>query len=191
MITEQLTQKIRQFLDTPEDQRDYGVASEILLKITGNVVRHNMIMRRGPENFAALLSKQLSDHYNFRMAKITRQQVREMANKAESVVKDIPKNNEEIRAGKRPDHDSLPDDVKAAYIEALDCLRKQRELHMQIRNLALGSSHCPDSELYPFVKEIIRLDDRRLACWRKYDSASTASNPAQPASDNRTQNPEN
>lgn len=165
-----VTEQLKCFLDAPEDARDYAHASEIVMRISGNVVRHNMIMRKGPRHFAPLLTKIIKDNYEFRLRKITHAQVVEMKEKSEAIVSGIPQRNEEIKTGKRPDHDSLPDNVKAAYIETLDCLRKQRELHLQIRSLALHTSRCPDSELYPFVKEIIALDDRRLKCWQVYDS---------------------
>lgn len=165
-----ITEQMKRFLDAPEDARDYAHASEIVMKISGNVVRHNMIMRKGPSHFAPLLTKLIKDNYEFRLRKVTHDQVVEMKEKSEAIVRGIPQRNEEIKTGKRPDHDSLPDNIKAAYIETLDCLRKQRELHLQIRNLALHTSRCPDSDLYPFVKEIIALDDRRLKCWQIYDS---------------------
>lgn len=165
-----ITEEMKLFLETPEQQRDYAKASEIIMKISGNVVRHNMILRKGPRHFASLLTKLIRDYYEFRLRKITHCQVMEMKSKSESIVSDIPRRQVEIKTGKRQDHDTLPENIRAAYIEALDCLRKQQELHLEIRRLALGSSRCPDSELYPFVKEIIRLDDRRLECWRIYDS---------------------
>ena len=43
--------------------------------------------------------------------------------------------NEEFRKGKRADHDQLPEEIQARYIENLDLLRKMRELHLKLRKL--------------------------------------------------------
>jgi hypothetical protein len=45
-----------------------------------------------------------------------------------------------------------------------------RELHLTLRNLSLDSVSCPDSERYPFLKELIELDKRYRNNWKVYDS---------------------
>ena len=44
-----------------------------------------------------------------------------------------------------------------------------RELHLKLRTLSLDNATCPDSERYPFLKEIINLDKKRVANWDIYD----------------------
>ena len=75
----------------------------------------------------------------------------------------------EFRAGKRTDHDSLPEDVQALYVENLDIVHRMRELHLKLRSLSLDGATCPDSERYPFLKEIIALDKKRVQNWDIYD----------------------
>ena len=75
----------------------------------------------------------------------------------------------EFRAGKRTDHDSLPEDVQALYVENLDIVHRMRELHMKLRSLSLDGATCPDSERYLFLKEIIALDKKRVQNWDIYD----------------------
>ena len=77
----------------------------------------------------------------------------------------------EFRAGKRTDHDSLPEDVQALYVENLDIVHRMRELHLKLRSLSLDGATCPDSERYPFLKEIIALDKKRVQNWDIYDTS--------------------
>ena len=71
--------------------------------------------------------------------------------------------------GKRADHDSLPDEIKACYIENFSILQQMRELHLKLRSLSLENVTCPDSERYPFLKELVRLDKKLHENWDKYD----------------------
>lgn len=166
-----ITEAMKLFIEAPDEQRDYDKACEILLRVSGNRVQYRNFISKGPRHFAPYILKRIQDYYEFRLRKITHRQVAEMSAKADEIVAKA----EDTRrsAGIRPDHDSLPQEVKAAYVQVLDCINKQRELHMQIRRLALHQASCPDSEIYPFVKEIIRLDELRLSLWKKYDSFKT------------------
>ena len=58
------------------------------------------------------------------------------------------------------------------YVENASILQKMRELHLTLRNLSLDSVSCPDSERYPFLKELIELDKRYRNNWKVYDSYS-------------------
>lgn len=79
------------------------------------------------------------------------------------------KADETPQKGKRLDHDSLPDDIKAKYVENLSLLQRMRELHLRLRSLSLENATCPDSERYPFLKELISLDKKLHANWEAYD----------------------
>ncbi len=76
---------------------------------------------------------------------------------------------DERRLGKREDHDSLPDEIKAKYVENLSLLQRMRELHLRLRSLSLDNATCPDSERYPFLKELISLDKKLHSNWEAYD----------------------
>ncbi|MEE0978274.1 MAG: hypothetical protein UH625_02590, partial [Muribaculaceae bacterium] len=39
----------------------------------------------------------------------------------------------------------------------------------RLRSLSLENSTCPDSERYPFLKELISLDKKLHANWEAYD----------------------
>lgn len=78
----------------------------------------------------------------------------------------------EFKAGKRADHDYLPIEIQALYVENGNIIHKMRELHMRLRSLSVENATCPDSERYPFLKELIALDKQYHKNWQVYDSWS-------------------
>lgn len=92
----------------------------------------------------------------------------ETADSSDSAVSASPK----FKAGIRADHDLLPAEIQALYVENASILRKMRELHLTLRNLSLDNVACPDSERYPFLKELIELDKKYHSNWKAYDSFS-------------------
>lgn len=82
----------------------------------------------------------------------------------------IHQDNKQFKAGKRLDHDSLPVEIQALYIENGNIIHKMRELHLQLRQLSKENTTCPDSERYPFLKELIALDKTYHKNWQIYDS---------------------
>lgn len=78
--------------------------------------------------------------------------------------------NKQFKAGKRLDHDTLPVEIQALYIENGNIIHKMRELHLQLRQLSKENATCPDSERYPFLKELIALDKTYHKNWQIYDS---------------------
>lgn len=92
----------------------------------------------------------------------------EAADSTDSAVSASPK----FKAGMRADHDLLPAEIQALYVENASILQKMRELHLTLRNLSLDNVACPDSERYPFLKELIELDKKYHSNWKAYDSFS-------------------
>ena len=165
-----ITEAIQGYLNTPKEERDHDKGAMLLLQVSGNRIQYANIMRKGAATMSDFLEYRLGQYLEFRLAKLTHSQVRQMEVKAAEIVSKSNGEERRVKEGKRDDHDRLPANIQAMYVEVLDCLHKERELHLQIRNLSLRQSPCPDSEVYPFVKEILKLDDRRLFCWRTYDT---------------------
>ena len=152
-----------------------------------------------PKGKAEFIKGQLQKYLNFRLLQLTKDQVNEMQSQVDEIVEKVIKpaikreqsqkylnsaEREQIRqsgkpaessefqdfkAGKRADHDSLPAEVQALYVENLDLVHRMRELHLKLRTLSLDNATCPDSERYPFLKELIALDKKRVANWDIYD----------------------
>ena len=166
------TEQIRRWLETPEDERDYSVGALYLLKLSGNQIMYRNIISQIDRRHD-VLDYQLQKYYNFRVQALTHAQVEEMAAQVETIVAEhIPLAatvDEQPQKGKRADHNSLPDEIKAKYVENLSLLQRMRELHLRLRSLSLDNSPCPDSERYPFLKELISLDKKLHANWEAYD----------------------
>ena len=165
------TELIKQWLETPSDQRDYSVGALYLLKLSGNQIMYRNIVAQLDRRHE-FVDYQIQKYYNFRVQAITHAQVEEMQQKVDVIVAEhisLAANADEHKTGKRIDHDSLPDEIKAKYVENLSILQRMRELHLKLRSLSLDTAPCPDSERYPFLKELIELDKKMHANWEEYD----------------------
>ena len=180
------TELIKQWLETPSDQRDYSVGALYLLKLSGNQIMYRNIVAQLDRRHD-FVDYQIQKYYNFRVQALTHAQVEEMQQQVDMIVAEhisLAANADEHKTGKRIDHDSLPDEIKAKYVENLSILQRMRELHLKLRSLSLDTAPCPDSERYPFLKELIELDKKMHANWEEYDhfvaSAPTAKAAAKP-----------
>lgn len=165
------TELIKQWLETPSNQRDYSVGALYLLKLSGNQIMYRNIVAQLDRRHD-FVDYQIQKYYNFRVQALTHAQVEEMQQQVDVIVADhisLAANADEHKTGKRDDHDSLPDEIKAKYVENLSILQRMRELHLKLRSLSLDTSPCPDSERYPFLKELIDLDKKMHANWEEYD----------------------
>ena len=165
------TELIKQWLETPSNQRDYSVGALYLLKLSGNQIMYRNIVAQLDRRHE-FVDYQIQKYYNFRVQALTHAQVEEMQQQVDVIVAEhisLAANADEHKTGKRDDHDSLPDDIKAKYVENLSILQRMRELHLKLRSLSLDTAPCPDSERYPFLKELIDLDKKMHANWEEYD----------------------
>lgn len=180
------TELIKQWLETPSNQRDYSVGALYLLKLSGNQIMYRNVVAQLDRRHD-FVDYQIQKYYNFRVQALTHAQVEEMQQKVDVIVAEhisLAANADEHKTGKRIDHDSLPDEIKAKYVENLSILQRMRELHLKLRSLSLDTAPCPDSERYPFLKELIELDKKMHANWEEYDhfvaSAPSAKAAAKP-----------
>lgn len=179
------TEQIKQWLETPEAERDYTVGALYLLKLSGNQIMYRNIISQIDRRHD-FIEYQLQKYLNFRLQALTHEQVQQMEKEVEQIVAEhIPlaaTADENPAKGKRSDHDLLPDEIKAKYIENLSLLQRMRELHLRLRSLSLENSTCPDSERYPFLKELITLDKKLHANWEAYDHYVASAPDATPSS---------
>ena len=166
------TEQIKQWLETPKAERDYTVGALYLLKLSGNQILYKNIVAALDKRHD-VIEYQLQKYYNFRVKALTHAQVEEMSAQVEAIVAEhIPlaaEADKQPQKGKREDHDLLPDEIKAKYVENLSLLQRMRELHLRLRSLSLDNAPCPDSERYPFLKELISLDKKLHSNWEAYD----------------------
>ena len=171
------TEKLQTWMNTPDDQKNWAEGALLLLQLSGNQIMYRNISVN-PKGKAEFIKGQLKKYLNFRLQQLTSSQVQEMQSQVDEIVKKVIKPNDQngkseefadFKAGKRADHDQLPDEIKALYVENLDIVHRMRELHLKLRSLSLENASCPDSERYPFLKEIIALDKKLHANWDTYD----------------------
>ena len=179
------TEKIQQWLETPHEERDYEQGALYLLKLNGNQIMYRNLMAN-PRGKAEFIEYHLRKHYGFRVKELTHAQVAQMQKQVEQIEKkhftflNSPSvhrgstaepggSSKEFKQGKRADHDTLPEEIQALYVENLSILQRMREVHLRLRTLSTADSPCPDSERYPFLKELIELDKKIHANWEQYD----------------------
>ena len=166
--------KVQAWLNLPESERNYAEGAMLLLQLTGNQIMYRNLMAN-PKRNAQFIEYQLKKRLSFRLQQVTHEQVEAMQAQVDKIV--VNRNLEvkqgqpanEFKAGKRADHDELPDEIQALYVENLSIVQKMRELHLKLRTLSLENATCPDSERYPFLKELIALDKRLHSNWEQYD----------------------
>lgn len=167
------TKQIGEWLNTPESERDYTVGALYLLKLSGNKILYTNIVANIDRRHD-VIEYQLQKYYNFWVKELTHDEVEAMQKQVDAIVEvQMPlaatAADPKQHRGKRDDHDLLPDSIKALYVENISLLRKMRELHLKLRSLSLENASCPDSESYPFLKEIIALDKKLHFNWEQYD----------------------
>ena len=171
MEKQRFTNKLQAWLNTPDEQKDYAEGALLLLQLSGNQIMYRNISVN-PKGKAEFIKGKLQQYLKFRLAQLTHEQVEQMQQKVDDIVKVTIKPDgdfADFKAGKRADHDRLPEDIQALYAENLDIVHRMRELHLQLRKLRTANVTCPDSERYPFLKELIALDKKLHENWDTYD----------------------
>lgn len=183
----QFTEKVQAWLEAPTAERDYDQGALYLLQLSNNQIMYRNVSRNSKRN-AEFIEYNIRKYMKFRLADLTHAQVSDMQKQVEKIAQlrhldTIPQKKEStsptadadaqaFRAGKRADHDTLPPEIQALYVENADIIHRMRELHMQLRNLSTDNATCPDSERYPFLKDFIDLDKKYHRNWHLYDSYS-------------------
>lgn len=175
----EFTTKLQEWLNTPSDKRDNGEGALLLLKLNHNQIMYrNLVININSKKTGDILEYQLTKWLNLRLQNQTHAVVEEMAASVEKIaVKEKltipPDNTEGFTKGKRADHDSLPAEIQACYVENLPILQRMREVHLRLRLMSEDQGDgkiCKDSDRYPYLKEIIELHKQYLENWKMYDT---------------------
>ena len=180
-MNHEFTAKVQEWLNTPAEKRNLSQGATYLLQLSGNQILYRNITANLPRH-ADDIEYQLRKYLGFRLQALTHEQVKQMQQQVDAIVKrdhlNAPTRTkkqkeaaaEEFKKGKRTDHDSLPEEIQARYSENLSLLQKMRALHAKLVVLSTANVTCPDSERYPFLKELIELDKRYHENWKAYDN---------------------
>ena len=181
------TERLGLWLKAVPDERDYAEGCTMFLQLTGRVVMYKNLLA---VHDMPRLETELQAKYDFRVRGLTHDQVSEMSAHVEKIAESLELSVErpspddslnskpsslDFKRGKRPDHDTLPSEIQALYVENLSVLRRMREVHLRLRSLSLVDHPCPDSERYPFLKELIGLDKKYRGNWKAYDEYEASS----------------
>lgn len=168
------TQKLQAWLNLPREERDWEAGAMMLLQLSGNKIMYRNISVN-PKGKAEFIEGKLQQYLKFRLAALTHEQVKEMEQQVETIMEKRSQFEAEVneaknfKAGKRADHDALPEEIQALYVENLDLVHRMRELHLKLRTMSTSTAVCADSERYPFLKEFIFLDKKLHDNWDRYD----------------------
>ena len=179
-MNNKLTEQVAQWLDTPSEERDWNTGALLLLQLTNNTIMYRNISLN-PKGKAEFIEGKLQAALKARReveahdeVNAMQQQVKEIvASRTEFSNKDTNPATD-FKAGKRADHDRLPEDIQALYVENLDIVHRMRELHLRLRLLSEDTQLHPDSERKPLLDEFINLDKKLHANWDTYDHFVTS-----------------
>lgn len=166
---ENLTSEIKRIIDLPEKEVDVNEAAMVLLKINRNQILFNNIVRRNDKDRVLYELKKI---YDFRMQDEALKKTADMEVEVKKVVETNPEFTltdeqlEDAPKGMRADHDELPEEIKALFVENFDIFRKMRKLHEQLK-LMNNQKPC---DRYPFLKEMLELDKLHRENYNAYDA---------------------
>ena len=114
-----------------------------------------------PRRNAEFIERQIQKRLSFRVQRLTHAQVEEMQQQVDTIARKLkPNTGESFKQGKRDDHDQLPDEIQALYVENLGIVQRMRELHLRLRSLSTEDNPARDCDRYPFLKDLIDLDKK-------------------------------
>ena len=174
MIKENFNAVIRHWLDSHPDDRDYAEGAMILLRIDRNRIRYNTVIRN-PKRYAAQIEADLRAIYEKRINAPTeeeKQKIRDDARQLLAQHDELKKNNpaSEFKAGKRGDHDSLPEYIQKIYSDNLELRRSMQQYHLQIRQLLKSKRDCAPEDLRDLCALIKKADVKYHDNWKAYDA---------------------
>ncbi len=193
-----LTTQLQQWLEKPSEERDWNEDAILLLQLTNNPIMYRNISLN-PKGKAEFIEGKLRQFLKLRLDAEAHDEVIAMQEQVDAIVASRTEFSNkdtnpatDFKAGKRGDHDLLPEDVKALYTENLDIVRRMRELHLRLRLLSDSTKLVPASERKPLLDEFIKLDKKLHDNWNAYDHyvTSTESTEKAESAENKEQQQE-
>lgn len=183
-----LTLKLQNFLNTPEENRNWDEGAILLLQLTNNPIMYRNISLN-PKGKAEFIEGKLRQFLKARLEIEQHEEVVIMQQQVNSIVEartEFNDNNpaDDFKAGKRADHDRLPEDIQSLYVENLDISHRMRELHLRLRMLSEDTVLHSDAERKPLLDEFISLDKKLHDNWNTYDHFVISEETAEKAEQN-------
>lgn len=173
-MNQDLNLKIKTWLDTTVADRDTIEGARLLLQITRNQIIFRNAMRN-PDRYGDRVAYELQKAYKARLSAVTKSEVDSLMvqvnaiNVTRGLDKTPTSERSEFQRGKRADHADLPENVQRLWEDNAEIMKKMRDCHTHLRLITSENSTCPDSDRYPWAKEIIRLDKQYRDNFNLYD----------------------
>lgn len=188
-MDKEFTESLKRWLETPREERDVREGAELLLRINGNRHIYNLAMNR-PEAAHDHVEYDLKKFLQIRLDGHTMESIREMESELLPKVRSlIPPPEEEtesefseddtveetptapnVHRGRRPDHDDLPEHIRAIYDRGGELYEKIRRTFTELQDL----EKAPPCDRYEKIKILEGLYEEYIAGWDEYDAYGTA-----------------
>ena len=188
MLDQRFTQQLQAWLDTPSDSRSLETGAELLLRLNKNRWMHQMILKK--RNFSKL-EHELKKYLAIRLEGLTKREVvtmeqtvlplatesLELGAPVITTDAELPKGN---YRGKRPDHDTLPQELQYLYERNGDIYFKMKQLFETLKQME-NDTPCDRHE---YLKQLDELDKAYRQNWETYDAwSAVSSGPVQHVTD--------
>lgn len=188
-MDKEFTESLKRWLETPREERDVREGAELLLRINGNRHIYNLAMNR-PEAAHDHVEYDLKKFLQIRLDGHTVESIREMEHELLPKVRSlIPPPEEEtesefseddtveetptapnVHRGRRPDHDDLPEHIRAIYDRGGELYEKIRRTFTELQDM----EKAPPCDRYEKIKILEGLYEEYIAGWDEYDAYGTA-----------------
>ena len=181
MLDNAFTQELQQWVNTPDTERDLAQGALLLYRLTGNAYAYQQALVR-PAAYAATLDHELKKHLAIRLDGLMRQEVAQIEREAlpriaktlkepsplettAPVVSTDTEKPEAQHAGRRKDHDKLPQEIQDLYTQNGELYHKMKLLFNQLKAM----KEAQPCDRYELLKQLRAADDKYRANWAKYD----------------------
>ncbi len=164
-MDDKLTKSIQEWLSKPVAERDIRIGADLLLRLNRNRILHQNILR-SPQRLASKLEYELQKHLRIRLDQLTLSEVASMERRVMASAAEKFENDSAPHIGKRADHDSLPDDIRAIYERNGEVYAKMRQTYDTLRQM----NDAEPCDRYEYLKILDSLDKEYRAGWQEYDA---------------------
>lgn len=171
-----LTARLQEWLNTPAAKRDILAGATMFLQLSRNRALYNSVIRK-PEKFHAKLEYELRKYLRIRLDGMATADIvnleAEVMPRVEETVSDLPPISPDdefpeatVAKGRRPDHDSLPVDIKELWDSNAD---RYRRIVLLFNELKAMSDAAP-CDRYEKLKILADLDKTYRENLERYDN---------------------
>lgn len=189
-MDDKLTNSIQNWLNTPPAERDIIAGATLMLKLNHNRTLHANVVRR-PERYAGKVEYELRKHLKIRLDGLTVADVarmdREVMPRVEETLRQVPVISTDaelpegtVARGRRPDHDQLPEEIKALWDGNIENYHKVRDIHHLLKEMEAA----PPCDRYEYLKLLDEADRRYRENLARYDGFVLGQEPAPAEADN-------